>query len=221
MLFDTFKDLSDDEKIEAKHKALVELALHAAVEEKLVYPLLREEDEDDEVNEAIVEHHVVKLLLVELYSEDHSNGTNGKGKSTPRPTRSAIASTRKGDVLKKSGAKASNGRLKSTPAKKSDSKISKPKSKAANAKSPSGKAAKKPSPTPATKKVTKKAASPKSTVKTKPTRAKTKTQSSASKTRISAASKNTSIADAKGKKKSTGAQIGASAKKVTGKASSE
>lgn len=65
-IFDTFKDLSDDEKIEAKHKALVELALHAAVEEKLVYPLLREEDEDDEVNEAVVEHHVVKLLIVEL-----------------------------------------------------------------------------------------------------------------------------------------------------------
>lgn len=65
-IFDTFKDLDNEEKIDAKHKALVELALHAAVEEKLVYPLLREEDEDDEVNEAVVEHHVVKLLIVEL-----------------------------------------------------------------------------------------------------------------------------------------------------------
>jgi hemerythrin superfamily protein len=65
-IFDTFKELDDHEKIEAKHKALVELALHAAVEEKLVYPLLRNEGEEDEVNEAFVEHHVVKLLIVEL-----------------------------------------------------------------------------------------------------------------------------------------------------------
>ncbi len=67
-IFDSFKDLDDEEKMAAMHKALVELALHAACEEKLVYPLLREEGESEkeEVDESVEEHHLMKVLMREL-----------------------------------------------------------------------------------------------------------------------------------------------------------
>jgi hemerythrin superfamily protein len=50
-------------------RALVkELSIHAAVEEQLLYPTLRQtaEDADDEVLEALEEHHLVKRTLSEL-----------------------------------------------------------------------------------------------------------------------------------------------------------
>ena len=74
-IFDTFKDMDDNEKMEAVQKALLELALHAACEEKLVYPAMREEGESEkeEVDEAIVEHHLVKVLMKEL---DAMSGVN-------------------------------------------------------------------------------------------------------------------------------------------------
>ena len=50
-------------------RALVkELSVHAAVEEQLLYPTLRQaaEDVEDEVLEGLEEHHLVKLTLLEL-----------------------------------------------------------------------------------------------------------------------------------------------------------
>ena len=43
-----------------------ELSIHAVVEEQLVYPALRRAGEEDEVLEALEEHHLVKLTLAEL-----------------------------------------------------------------------------------------------------------------------------------------------------------
>jgi hemerythrin superfamily protein len=285
-IFDTFKDLNDDEKLEAKHKALVELALHAAVEEKLVYPLLREEDEEDEVNEAVVEHHVVKLLIVELEAmkeadamldakfkvlgeivehhvkeeesdmfpklrssdndlqalgaeiktrkeellgqlgdaddlgkidpelaphsnqrddfEEHSNGTNGKGKSTTTRTRGTRAIAGKGTGAKKVDAKAASRRVTASSAKKDGKKVA--------AKTPTKK-----STTSSGKKVTKKAADSKATAKSKTVKTKTASASSpsnASKKRASATSKTTSKSAAKAKQPTASARKVASVKKV-------
>lgn len=45
-----------------------ELSIHAGIEEQLLYPALRRagEDNEDEVLEALEEHHLVKLTLAEL-----------------------------------------------------------------------------------------------------------------------------------------------------------
>jgi hypothetical protein len=63
---ETYKDMDDEEKVQSVHKVLVELALHAAVEEQLVYPLLGEVGERDGMNESKEEHHVIKFLMSEL-----------------------------------------------------------------------------------------------------------------------------------------------------------
>jgi len=49
-------------------KLVRELSIHAAVEEQILYPALRRADEsiEDEVLEALEEHHLVKLTLLEL-----------------------------------------------------------------------------------------------------------------------------------------------------------
>jgi hemerythrin superfamily protein len=51
-------------------KVITELSVHAAVEEQLLYPLLREEElvDDDDVLEALEEHHITKVALLELDS---------------------------------------------------------------------------------------------------------------------------------------------------------
>jgi short-subunit dehydrogenase len=52
-------------------KIITELSIHAAAEEKHVYPAYMQEDEDM-TQEAIEEHHVVKMVLKELSSFDGS-----------------------------------------------------------------------------------------------------------------------------------------------------
>jgi hemerythrin superfamily protein len=77
-LFNDFKKaerLSQKKKIAAE--AIMELKIHAAVEEELFYPSLRGEEKVDQdlLNESDEEHHVAKLLIAELEqmngSEDH------------------------------------------------------------------------------------------------------------------------------------------------------
>ena len=48
--------------------ALQELGVHAKIEESLVYPAIREalEDEEDLMDEALEEHHIVHVLIREL-----------------------------------------------------------------------------------------------------------------------------------------------------------
>jgi hemerythrin superfamily protein len=75
-------------KFEAGDLAVVpricdELELHAEIEEEVFYPSVRAEvdDQDDEVLEAVEEHHVVKLLVSELRALDPSDETY-KAKAT-------------------------------------------------------------------------------------------------------------------------------------------
>ena len=53
-------------------KIVKELSVHAAIEEQALYPALRraEEQAEDEVLEALEEHHLVKLTLLELDKMD-------------------------------------------------------------------------------------------------------------------------------------------------------
>jgi len=76
-LFARFEEADSSEKQEIVSEALAELKIHAAVEEQLFYPALRQqmEDEDGLMDEADEEHHVVKFLIAELEqmqgNEDH------------------------------------------------------------------------------------------------------------------------------------------------------
>lgn len=66
-LFEEFEQADGREKADIAKTAIQELEVHAELEEKLIYPAIREEiDEDEMMNEAIEEHHVVKLLIAEL-----------------------------------------------------------------------------------------------------------------------------------------------------------
>jgi hemerythrin superfamily protein len=70
-LFKKFERAGDGaakEKRKLVDQMIVELSKHASIEEQILYPWAREyiEDEDDQVLEAIEEHHVVKWLLWEL-----------------------------------------------------------------------------------------------------------------------------------------------------------
>lgn len=69
-----FKRLLDDHEVDHVRggdiftRLRTELAIHADIEEQLVYPLLRTRDEEneDDVLEALEEHHVAKTTLREL-----------------------------------------------------------------------------------------------------------------------------------------------------------
>lgn len=77
---DTVKELFDKfEKAEgrpAKKKivaqALIELKVHAALEEEIFYPAVRKPVGKDVMNEADEEHHVAKVLIAELEEMDGS-----------------------------------------------------------------------------------------------------------------------------------------------------
>lgn len=75
-LFEQFENTDNlREKKRIAAEAIMELKIHAEIEEKIFYPSVREELEDDLMNEADEEHHVAKLLIAELGqmdgSEDH------------------------------------------------------------------------------------------------------------------------------------------------------
>src|SRR5581483_4897420 len=58
---------SSSPKAESTKTAIQELEVHAQLEEKLIYPAIRAEiDEDEKMNEAVEEHHVVHVLIGEL-----------------------------------------------------------------------------------------------------------------------------------------------------------
>ncbi|HEY2990598.1 MAG TPA: hemerythrin domain-containing protein [Candidatus Binatia bacterium] len=76
-LFKQFEESEDRQtKKQIAATALNELKVHAALEEELFYPAVRQEiDEEEKVDEAEEEHHVAKLLISELEkmtpSDDH------------------------------------------------------------------------------------------------------------------------------------------------------
>jgi len=70
-LFDLFDDAkSRPTKRKIVRQALIELKLHAAVEEELFYPAVRRPVGQEIMNEADEEHHVAKLLIAELDTMD-------------------------------------------------------------------------------------------------------------------------------------------------------
>lgn len=74
-LFDQFEkadSLREKRKIVAE--AIVELKLHAAVEEDIFYPAVRKPIGKKVMNEADEEHHVVKVLIAELEEMDGKEG---------------------------------------------------------------------------------------------------------------------------------------------------
>jgi hemerythrin superfamily protein len=66
-LFEEFESAEGRERAEIAATAILELEVHAELEEKLIYPAIRQEiEEDDLMNEAIEEHHLVHILIKEL-----------------------------------------------------------------------------------------------------------------------------------------------------------
>jgi hemerythrin-like domain-containing protein len=66
-LFQRFERGDSDEKEQIAHQTLHELEVHAALEEEIFYPAAREHvHEEEQIDEALEEHHVAKLLIGEL-----------------------------------------------------------------------------------------------------------------------------------------------------------
>jgi hemerythrin-like domain-containing protein len=68
-LFDRFEDAEEtSERKRIVEEACAELKVHAAIEEEMFYPALRQkmEDEDGLLDEADEEHHEAKILIAEL-----------------------------------------------------------------------------------------------------------------------------------------------------------
>ena len=66
-LFDRFKQSDDRARQGIAEQALIELEIHSNLEEDLIYPAIRQAVGDDNViNEALEEHHVVSMLAREL-----------------------------------------------------------------------------------------------------------------------------------------------------------
>jgi len=66
-LFAEFEDATARKRAELARTAIQELQVHAELEEGLIYPAIRAGIEDDEVmNEAKEEHHLVHVLIPEL-----------------------------------------------------------------------------------------------------------------------------------------------------------
>jgi hemerythrin superfamily protein len=66
-LFEDFESAEGREQADIAATAIRELEVHADLEEKLIYPAIRKHiDEDEMMNEAVEEHHLVHVLIKEL-----------------------------------------------------------------------------------------------------------------------------------------------------------
>ncbi len=66
-LFEDFESAEGREQADIAATAIMELEVHADLEEKLIYPSIREQiDEDEMMNQAVEEHHLVHVLIKEL-----------------------------------------------------------------------------------------------------------------------------------------------------------
>jgi len=66
-LFEEFESAEGSQRAAIAATAIRELEIHAELEEKLIYPAIRQEiEEDDLMNEAVEEHHLVHVLIKEL-----------------------------------------------------------------------------------------------------------------------------------------------------------
>ena len=69
--FDKAESSAESEKIIAQ--ALMELKIHAAIEEDIFYPAVRKQLGKDLMNEADEEHHVARVLIAELELDGKGN----------------------------------------------------------------------------------------------------------------------------------------------------
>ena len=67
----------ESERQKLGEEIIQELSIHAAIEEQLVYPLLRGRKGEQAVLNALEEHHAVKLVLAELDRADASHERYG------------------------------------------------------------------------------------------------------------------------------------------------
>jgi hemerythrin superfamily protein len=75
-LFEEYKDATARKQQEIADTLVHELEVHAALEEELIYPAIREQiDEDALMNEATEEHHLVHVLIGELKKLDASDAS--------------------------------------------------------------------------------------------------------------------------------------------------
>jgi hemerythrin superfamily protein len=75
-LFDDYEDATPRKQQDIAQTAIQELDIHAELEESLIYPAIREGIEDDDLmNEANEEHHLVHVLIAELKTLDPSDET--------------------------------------------------------------------------------------------------------------------------------------------------
>lgn len=66
-LFEKFQSAEGRERTEIANTTIQELEVHAELEETLIYPAIRKEvEEEDMMNEAVEEHHLVHILIKEL-----------------------------------------------------------------------------------------------------------------------------------------------------------
>lgn len=66
-LFEEFEGADSRSRQRIVDQALTELEIHATLEEGLIYPAIREAlDEDEIMDQALEEHHVVEFLIKEL-----------------------------------------------------------------------------------------------------------------------------------------------------------
>ncbi|UVT20078.1 MAG: hemerythrin domain-containing protein [Nitrospira sp.] len=66
-LFEEFESAEGKQQADIAATAIMELEVHADLEEKLIYPAIRRAiDDDEKMNEAIEEHHLVHVLIKEL-----------------------------------------------------------------------------------------------------------------------------------------------------------
>ena len=66
-LFEQFEKAKDDEKKERIARQIcTELKVHAMIEEEIFYPALRGKIDDDDLDEAVVEHDGAKVLINDI-----------------------------------------------------------------------------------------------------------------------------------------------------------
>jgi hemerythrin superfamily protein len=75
-LFAEYNDATSRKQQEIAQTVIEELDIHAELEEELIYPAIRKGTKDDEVmNEANEEHHLVHVLIAELKNLEPSDDT--------------------------------------------------------------------------------------------------------------------------------------------------
>ena len=84
-LFEEFENAKDAKtQQQLVDTALMELEIHANLEEKLIYPAFREEIEDEDLmDEALEEHHLVHRTIAELKKMKRPSCDQSEGYMTP------------------------------------------------------------------------------------------------------------------------------------------